>query len=94
MINNILDKINLKHIIFFIVLGALFPNNYIGAFIIGVSWIILEKFMNKRDITKDLLVNHLKSYKDLWNNENKLIDLIINMIGYYLGNKIRGFSPL
>ena len=26
--------------------------------------------------------------------KNKLMDLLLNMIGYYVGNKIRGYSPL
>ena len=96
MINQLLDLASLAHLFNFMILGLLFPNNYIGAFIIGIVWELLEECVTKKEFSRDLFIQHFKDYQNLWdeNKKNKLMDLALNMIGYYAGNRLRGLSPL
>ena len=96
MENQILDLASFAHLFNFMVLGLLFPSNYVGAFILGVTWEYLEECLTKKDFSRDLLIQHFKGYQHLWQEgkKNKLMDLLLNMIGYYVGNKVRGYSPL
>ncbi len=96
MINQMLDISSVAHVFKYIVVGILFPNNYIGALALGIAWELFEECITKKEFSRDLLVKHFNSYKDLWDESkrNKLLDLVFNMIGYYLGNRIRGMSPL
>ena len=96
MLNQLLDIASFAHVFNFMILGLLFPSNYIGAFILGIVWELFEECITKKELSKDLLVQHFKDYQYLWDEtkKNKIMDLLLNMIGYYVGNKIRGFLPL
>lgn len=96
MINQLLDRTSFTHLFNFMILGILFPNNYIAAFILGLAWEFLEECITKKEFSRNLLVQHLNDYKNIWgeSNKNKLMDIVLNMIGYYIGNRIRSFSPL
>ena len=96
MLNQLLDITSFAHVFNFMILGLLFPSNYIGAFILGIVWELFEECITKKQVSRDLIVQHFKDYQYLWDEtkKNKVMDLVLNMIGYYLGNKIRGFSPL
>ena len=80
------------------VLGLLFPSNYLGALFLGVAWELFEECISKKKISGDLVIQHFKDYQNVWVSDTdkkiKLMDIGLNMVGYYLGNKIRGFSPL
>ena len=80
------------------ILGLLFPSNYLVALCLGVAWELFEECISKKKISGDLVIQHFKDYKNVWVSDTdkhiKLMDISLNMIGYYLGNKIRGFSPL
>jgi len=80
----------------FIILGILFPNNYIGALILAILWELLEECFTKRELSIDVLTQHFNDYQHLWqdNKKNKVMDLFISMVGYYVGTRVRGFSPL
>ena len=96
MMNQLLDVASFAHVINFMILGLLFPGNYIGAFILGIVWELFEECITRKEFTKDLLIQYFKDFQDLWSEtkRNKLIDLALNMGGYYLGNRLRGVSPL
>ena len=96
MLNQLLDITSFAHVFNFMILGLLFPNNYIGAFILGIVWELFEECITKKEFSRDLLVQHFKDYQNLWDEtkRNKLMDLVFNMFGYYLGHKIRDLSPL
>ena len=99
MLNQLLDVASFAHVFNFMVLGLLFPSNYIGALCLGVVWELFEECISKKKISGDLVIQHFKDYKNIWISDQsdkkiKLMDVGLNMIGYYLGNKVRGFSPL
>ena len=96
MINQLLDLASLAHLFNFMILGLLFPNNYVGAVVLGIVWELFEECLTKKEFSRDFLIQHFKNYQNLWdeNKKNKLMDLGLNMVGYYAGNRLRGVSPL
>ena len=90
--NKLFDIASFLHFINFVIIGILFKDHYIYAFILGVLWEIFEKYFVNIGYVKNKLLNNIftKKYQYLWdeNINNQIIDLIINMIGYYIGNKI------
>ena len=88
--NNIIDIASFLHFFNFMILGIFFKNNYTIAFILGLVWEIIEIDIVKSKPFNYLTINY-KRYNYLWNEkiENKMMDLIINMIGYYVGNQIK-----
>jgi hypothetical protein len=90
--NKLFDIASFLHFINFVIIGILFKNHYIYAFILGVLWELFEKYFVNIGYVKNKLLNNIftKKYQYLWdeNINNQIIDLIINMIGYYIGNKI------
>jgi len=96
MLNQLLDTASIAHVFKFMILGLFFPNNYVGAFILGIVWELFEECITRKEFTRDLLIQYFKDFQDLWSEtkRNKLMDLALNMGGYYLGNRIRGVSPL
>ncbi len=78
----IIGKININiyslyHLLLYLYLGFFFPNRYLQSIIIGVSWEVLE-------IILTILLKTTIYYKE--SLINRIIDIIINIIGYYLGN--------
>jgi hypothetical protein len=102
MIQQLISTRSFSHLFNFMILGLLFPSNYIGALCLGVVWELFEECISKKKISGDLVIQHFKDYKNIWISDQsdqsdkkiKLMDVGLNMIGYYLGNKVRGFSPL
>jgi len=96
MINQLLDLASIAHLFNFMVLGLLFPDNYVGAVVLGIVWELFEECITKKEVSRDLLLQHFKDYQNLWDEDkkNKLMDLGLNLVGYYAGNRLRGFSPL
>ena len=99
MIQQLISTRSFSHLFNFMILGLLFPSNYIGALCLGVVWELFEECISKKKISGDLIVQHFKDYQNVWISDQsdkhiKLMDIVLNMVGYYLGNKIRGFSPL
>ena len=92
MIEQFINTTYIYHLCYFIILGLLFPSNYIGALCLGVLWELIEECLTAKKVSNDIIIQHFNDYQN--GNKTKLIGLSINMIGYYLGNKVRGFSPL
>jgi len=90
--NKLLDIASFLHFINFVIIGILFKDHYIYAFILGVLWELFEKYLVNIGYVKNKLLNNMftQKYQYLWdeNINNQIMDLIINMIGYYIGNKI------
>ena len=87
---NTVDIASFLHFFNFMILGILIKNQYLMAFLIGILWEIFEYLSIRNKTINNILNQHFYKYKPLWNeiNTNKITDLIINMIGYYIGNKI------
>ena len=94
--NPVLDIPVFSHFIFFMIFGILVPSNYIGAFILGLVWECIDDCRKAETLSTDFLIQHFKDYQDVWptDKKHKLVYMIINMGGYYAGNKLRSMSPL
>ena len=84
---------SLLHFFNFMILGIFFKDKYFIAFILGILWEIFEYIIVTASFTRNILLKyfHESKYRKLWdeNLDNKITDLIINMIGYYVGNNIK-----
>jgi hypothetical protein len=85
------DIFHIVHLIEWIIFGYFFPNKYLLAFTIMILWELGEKIIS----TNKTLYNFFKKNWTLtspkhWNetNTNKLLDMIKNIIGYYIGSNI------
>ena len=87
-----IDKFQLVHLIEWIIFGYLFPKKYELAFIIMILWELGEKIISSNEYLYNFFKKHwtLTSSK-YWNETyiNKLLDMIMNITGYYIGSSIR-----
>ena len=96
MFLKVLSKTSFSHSFYFIILGFMFPSNYLGAICLAIVWVLFKECLYKKKVSVDLIVQHFKDYKNAWHETKqiKFMDLSIYMTGYYIGNKVRGLSPL
>ena len=73
--NGCLDIWMIYHVIFWIVLGLLSPNRFLLAFIIGISWEIVEHITFKH-ISKTCTTTTC----------GRVEDVFLNMLGYAIGS--------
>ena len=73
------------------IFGLFVKNKYEVALLIGILWEIFEYSITNWDYSRELLKKHWPIPEKYWNEKNifnKLFDLVFNMFGYYIGNKI------
>jgi hypothetical protein len=89
--NQVLDAATGLHLFNFMVIGYLIPNQYLFAFCIGIIWEVIELRATRHPRIRSLLETHASSISHLWDEtlDNKYFDLLVNMIGYYLGSTLR-----
>jgi len=78
--NGCLDIWHYSHIILYILIGLLYPNDYLFVFIISIIWELYEHFMFKYLVKKSNC------------NENSCLrieDILLNLLGYFIGSNIR-----
>ena len=88
---NIIDKMSLVHIISFIIIGLIKPNDYKLALTLSLSWEILEYIIINTKKGRELLRKYWPIPEKYWNEkliENKIVDVICDMIGYTIGSNI------
>ena len=89
--NKPIDILTLIHLLQWIIIGYFFPNHYLIALLLGILWELFEYYMLVR---VNILYIFTKKYwfvpEKYWNEKiyNKIIDLIVNMIGYYIGSQL------
>lgn len=74
------DVASFLHLFNFMILGKIMKDNYIIAFLLGLLWEVLEYIViNQKKILQ---------YDKIWNEtlENKKMDIVLNVIGYHIGN--------
>jgi hypothetical protein len=88
-----IDLLSLTHFFLWFFFGLFIKNEYKLVLILGVLWELFERLL----ISNKQIVNLLKKYwfvpyKYWYTNEKdihkNISDLVINMIGYYIGNQI------
>jgi len=93
----------ISHLVFYYILGILFPNCHIFLILVGIAWeafeqifgLIIDFFMPERVKDKE----DKSAYYKRWMS-GSIVDIIMNIIGLYLGvasrvvyDKIKGSPP-
>ena len=88
--NKNIDIMSLSHFLFYFILGLFIKNNYKLVILLSILWEITEYIITNNDYTKELLLKYWPIPQRLWDeqNYNRIYDLIFNISGYYIGNKI------
>ena len=88
-----IDPLSYGHFLIWFTFGLFIKNEYKLVLILGILWEIFERIL----ISNEQIVKFLETYwivpKTFWFTNEKDIsknisDLVVNMIGYYIGNKI------
>jgi hypothetical protein len=86
-----MDLFTINHILLWIFIGYMYPNRYYLAFFLGILWELFERFV----VYEKTLYRIVKTYwpvpERYWNEtgKNSLLDIGVNMVGYYIGSNIR-----
>ena len=84
-----IDFLSGVHIINNIIIGAYLKNKYLLVFLLGVLWEILEYAIVKNQYLIKIILKYYPVKIEKWEDtNNKFFDLVFNMIGYYIGNKL------
>jgi len=90
--NKPIDFSTLMHLIIWITIGYYFPNNYLLALLLSILWELFEYMIVKVNIFYVFTKKYWFVPEKYWNEKipNTIIDIITNMIGYYIGSRING----
>ncbi len=72
-------------------LGIIIKNNYKLAFLIGICWEVFEYIITTNNYTRKLLIKYWYIKQEFWDETNilnRVFDIVFNMVGYYVGNKM------
>ena len=84
-----IDFLSFVHVITYLVIGIFVKDQYVLAFVIGVIWEIVEYMMVNNPRIRKLIIDYYPIRIEKWEDKyNKFFDLVFNMIGYYIGNKL------
>ena len=85
MLSSIINEYTFYHFVLYLIFGIIIKNKYKLFLIIGIIWEIFEYIFSGNKFFFKLLGKEYfnKSYI------NKIIDIIFNILGYYIGNKIK-----
>ena len=82
-----MDSINY---LYFIIIGFLFPSNFIGVIILVISLDIFEQCTKTGTYSIEFLQKLILQYK----HKEKIIELVSYFVAYYVGHYIRNKFPL
>jgi hypothetical protein len=85
---NNLDYLSIIHFVQYYFIAKLIPHQYWIIFFISVLWEIFEKWFALTDFGKNVFAKYWFIPYDDWNENrhNSLIDICMNMLGYYFGS--------
>ena len=88
-----IDGWSVTHFVFFCALGILYPNHHLTALMAGIGWEYIEQFLGTNKIIisgkRVKLVGEQKSdgtYDDDAYWYGKSSDMVVNILGYSIGN--------
>ena len=87
----VFDEMSIMHFTNYVALGLFIKNKYFFAFLIGIIWEIFEYNVTNNKYLENLLVEYWPIPKRLWEEKNifnRIVDLICNMLGYYVGSSL------
>ena len=89
--NKKFDLLSVGHFIFFFIIGKICKNQYQFAFILGILWELFEYTITSNPCTRKLLAKYHFVPQSIWDedlfNQNRVYDMIFNMLGYYISSK-------
>jgi hypothetical protein len=93
MKSNNIDIFHINHLLLWIILGILFPNKYIYAFVLSILWEIFEILLVKIKFLYKLTKKYWVVDETYWNEiyMNKSFDIVLNMTGYVIGSNIEKY---
>ena len=86
-----IDILSIVHFLQYFILGLFYKKRYKLILLTSIVWEIFEYFIAKNPYTKTLLIQYWpipQRYWDERNIKNKYFDILINILGYYIGNKV------
>ena len=85
-----IDILSVGHFLTFFTLGIFVKDKYKGAFLLGILWEIFEIIISYNQTIKNFILENWVVPEYYWNDTfpHKITDIIINMIGYHIGNLI------
>jgi len=85
------DPLSIGHFTLYYILGLYLKNYYLVAFLLGIAWEIFEYNLIRNSLVRELLIKHWFIPQRIWDekSENRISDLVFNMLGYHLGNKTK-----
>lgn len=88
--NQILDFASVTHFLGWFIMGIFVKKRYILVFTLGLIWELFEYYVTREnETTRELLVKYWPIPQRVWEEKNimnKVMDIVFNMSGYYLGN--------
>lgn len=82
--------ISLNHFIIYIIIGYIVRDQYMIVFLCSILWEIFDTYVSHTESVKLWMQTHMYRTPEYWKeeNKNKIGDLIVNMVGYHVGNLI------
>ena len=85
-----MNEIRKYPILVFFILGFFFQGQFLNALILSIVWELIDDCLDKGLSTSNIY-DHLNEYKTIWkqdplSKQNKVIDLLTNLSGYYGGH--------
>jgi len=90
MHHEIVDILSVQHFMIFFFLGVYWKKKYRAALFLGIFWEILEYLMITNEPTRSFILdNWFVPEKYIHDTlKHSITDIIVNMIGYHIGNLI------
>jgi hypothetical protein len=84
---------HINHFLIYVVFGIIMPNRYILIVFISILWEIFETTLVHNNSLYEITKKYWFVEEKYWNeiNNNKILDLIINLFGYFVGSTIRSY---
>ena len=84
-----LDILSISHFCIYYVIGLYIKDNYTLILILGIVWEIFEYYTVRNKTTRAILYQIWPIPEKYWYDsfEHSLVDIAVNMIGYYYGNR-------
>ena len=87
--NQILDFASVTRFLGWFIVGMFIKRKFHLVFILVLLWELFEYFVSQNETTRELLIKYLPVPQRIWEEKNimnKVMDMILNLSGYSLGN--------
>ena len=91
--NKTFDTMSINHFLIYVVFGIIMPNRYILIVFISILWELFETTLVHNNNLYEITKQYWFVEEKYWNEKysNKILDLIINLFGYFVGSMLRSY---